>query len=121
MDHSQVDGMDVVTVLDHVKPIVESMRKTPRAYLLEALTYRYRGHSVSDPGHYRTKEEVKEYQERDPISRLAERLKKDQVADDAKLEAWDEEARQKAAECEDWADQSPPAKLEDAWTDVYVD
>lgn len=121
MDHSQVDGMDVVTVYDHVKLIVESMRKQPRAYLLEVLTYRYRGHSVSDPGHYRTKEEVKEYQDRDPILRLGERLKRDKLADETKLEAWDEQARRLAAECEEFADQSPPAKLEDAWTDVYVD
>ena len=121
MDHSQVDGMDVITVYDHVKSIIESLRKTPRAYLLEALTYRYRWHSVSDPGHYRTKEEVKEYQDRDPILRLGQRLKQEHQADDAKLEAWDEEARRLAAECEEFADQSPPAKLEDAWTDVYVD
>lgn len=121
MDHSQVDGMDVVTVYEHVKPIVESMRSQPRAYLLEVMTYRYRGHSVSDPGLYRTKEEVKGYQDRDPITQLGLRLKKDKLADDAQLEAWDTVARQLAAECEEWADQSPPAKLEDAWTDVYVD
>lgn len=121
MDHSQVDGMDVVTVYEHVKPIIDSMRTQPRAYLLEVMTYRYRGHSVSDPGLYRTKDEVKVYQDRDPLTQLAVRLKKDKLADDAQLETWDTEARQKAAECEEWADQSPPAKLEDAWTDVYVD
>lgn len=121
MDHSQVDGMDVVTVYEHVKPIIDSMRTQPRAYLLEVMTYRYRGHSVSDPGLYRTKDEVKVYQDRDPLTQLAIRLKKDKLADDAQLETWDTEARQKAAECEEWADQSPPAKLEDAWTDVYVD
>ena len=82
---------------------------------------RKRDQSVSDPAAYRTKEELKSYQDRDPLLQLAARLKKDKLADDAKLEKWDEEARAKAQECEDFADASPPANPDEAWTDVYAD
>jgi pyruvate dehydrogenase E1 component alpha subunit len=121
MDHSEVDGMDVVKVYEHVAPIVASMRKKPRPYLLEALTYRYRGHSVSDPATYRTKEEVKKFQDRDPILTLGEELKARKIASDEQLKAWDTEARKKAEADEDWADASPPTPLEEAWTHVYAD
>ena len=70
MDHSQADGMNVLSVYEHVKPIMESMRKDRKPYLLELLTYRYKGHSISDPATYRTKEEVLSYQQQDPISQL---------------------------------------------------
>lgn len=120
MDHSEVDGMDVVKVFEHVGRIVPEMRKNPRPYLLEAMTYRYRGHSVSDPATYRTKEEVKAYQDRDPILMLGESLKAGGHATDEELKAFDKEAREKAKASEDWADASPPSKLENAWSDVYA-
>ncbi|MCX6129584.1 MAG: pyruvate dehydrogenase (acetyl-transferring) E1 component subunit alpha, partial [Proteobacteria bacterium] len=84
MAHSDVDGMNVLTVLEHVKPIVEQMRKDHKPYLLEALTYRYRGHSVSDPATYRTKEEVEEYQKnRDPILQLEKYFLENKLATDS--------------------------------------
>jgi len=111
MEHSQIDGMNVLSVYSHFRSLVADMRKTQRPHLCEIMTYRYRGHSVSDPGNYRTKEEVAEYQEKDPILQLAAHLKANKIAKDSDLEAWDEEAKSKAKAAEDWADQSPDADL----------
>jgi pyruvate dehydrogenase E1 component alpha subunit len=121
MDNSQVDGMDCVKVYEHVGQIVAKMRKKPRPYLLEALTYRYRGHSVSDPATYRTKEEVAQYQERDPITTLAGYLTKNGLADEGQLKAWDDEIRKELAAVEAFADQSEPPPYEDIWAHVYAD
>jgi pyruvate dehydrogenase E1 component alpha subunit len=111
MDHSDVDGMNVVTVYQHVKSIIDSMRKTNRPHLLEAMTYRYRGHSVSDPGTYRTKEEVLSYQEQDPIIQLGKMLKEEGLATEDDLNTWDEAARANARAAEEWADASEQPDL----------
>lgn len=121
MDHSDVDGMDVMKVYEHVAQIVAKMRKKPRPYLLEALTYRYRGHSVSDPATYRTKEEVKQYQDRDPITQLGDTLKKNALADDARLKSWDQEVKKRVTEDEDWADESPRPDVAETWMHVLAD
>lgn len=121
MDHSEIDGMDVLKIHGHVSEIVGKMRKKPRPYLLEALTYRYRGHSVSDPQSYRTKEEVAEYQKRDPILQLGEVIKKNKFATDVELKEWDKAIREEMQAIEDFAEQSPKPPIEDAWTHVYAD
>ena len=121
MDHSECDGMDVLKVYEHVKPIVDSMRTKPRAYLLEILTYRYRGHSVSDPGTYRTKEEVKKYQEKDPITTLAKYLDEQKVADEDQRKEWDKEIKAEVKEIEKFADDSDIPDLSETWKHVYAD
>jgi pyruvate dehydrogenase E1 component alpha subunit len=97
------------------------MRKKPRPYLLEAHTYRYRGHSVSDPATYRTKEEVQEYQKKDPLLKLADQLKKQKLADDATLTAWDSEVRGRVTEIEEFADQSAKPDVSEIWQHVFAD
>lgn len=121
MDHSDVDAMNVLTVYDHVGKIVENMRKTKRPYLLEALTYRYRGHSVSDPGTYRTKEEVAEYQKKDPIIQLGEYLKEHGHAEQENLNEWDKEIKQQVKDIEQWADDSPQPELDLAYQHVFAE
>lgn len=121
MDNSEVDGMDVLKVHEHVSQIVTKMRKKPRPYLLEALTYRYRGHSVSDPAAYRTKEEVAKYQERDPILLLGELMKKNKIIDDDGLKAWDKETRERVNAIEKFADNSPKPPIEDAWLHLFAE
>jgi pyruvate dehydrogenase E1 component alpha subunit len=121
MEHSQVDGMDVVQVYDHVKPLAESMRKSHRPHLLEVITYRYRGHSVSDPATYRTKEEVQEWISRDPLTLLGAALTGAKVATEAEFQTWDEEARSRLEGVEAFADASPFPPDSEAFTDVLAE
>jgi pyruvate dehydrogenase E1 component alpha subunit len=121
MDNSECDGMDVIKVYEHVGQIVAKMRKKPKPYLLEVLTYRYRGHSVSDPAAYRTKEEVAKFQDRDPLIQLSDLMKKNKFTDDDTLKTWDKEVKQRVTEIEDFADNSPKPPVEDAWRHVFAD
>ncbi|MFW7381628.1 MAG: pyruvate dehydrogenase (acetyl-transferring) E1 component subunit alpha [Oligoflexus sp.] len=121
MDHSDVDGMDAVTVYRHVSSVVEKMRKDKKPHLLEALTYRYRGHSVSDPATYRTKEEVEDYQKnRDPILRMGRYLVENKVANEDELKEWDQEAKKRVKEAEAFADASEYPPVEELWDHVYA-
>jgi pyruvate dehydrogenase E1 component alpha subunit len=122
MAHSDVDGMNAITVYSHVSDIVETMRKNKKPHLLEALTYRYRGHSVSDPGSYRTKEEVEDYQKnRDPISGLGRYLVEQKMATDEDLKNFDNEAKEQAKTAESFADDSPQPAVEELWDHVLID
>jgi len=121
MDHSECDGMDVIQVYEHVGSIVQKMRKTPKPHLLEVMTYRYRGHSVSDPATYRTKEEVQRYQQRDPVLLLGEYLKKQKLATEETLKTWDSETKARLSEIEAFADRSPAPAPDDVWAHVYAD
>jgi pyruvate dehydrogenase E1 component alpha subunit len=76
---------------------------------------------VSDPQTYRTKEEVAEYQKRDPIIQLGELIKKNKFATDEELKGWDKQIREELQGIEDFAEQSPKPPLEDAWKHVYAD
>lgn len=121
IDNSEVDGMDFLKVYEHVGPIVAKMRKKPKPYLLEVHTYRYRGHSVSDPAAYRTKDEVAQFQARDPIATLGEHLKKSKVASEEDLKTWDKEIKDRLTEIEAFADASPKPALSELWDNVFAD
>jgi len=121
MDHGDVDGMDVLAVYEKVDDIVKKMRKDPKPYLLEANTYRYRGHSVSDPATYRTKEEVKKFHDRDPIQQLGEQLVKEKTATEADLKDWDKEARAQVKEAEKKADDMPIPEISAAYEHVLAE
>ncbi len=71
---AQMDGMDVISTYQQTQAIAAQVREQKKPFLLEALTYRYRGHSVSDPGNYRTKKELEQYRRQDPIANLAAKL-----------------------------------------------
>lgn len=120
MNHSIVDGMNVLTVHEHLKPIVDQMRKDYKPYLLEVKTYRYKGHSVSDPGTYRTKEEVQCYQDKDPILQLSQYLIKEKIASEEDLKLWDKQAKDASKQAEDFADQAADPDISEVWTDVLV-
>src|SRR5437867_7391149 len=117
-----VNGMDVVAVYEATRRAAERARKG-RPTLLEVRTYRFMGHSMSDPLHgvYRTKEEVEEQRKRDPISQLAGRLKEEGVLDEAGLNALDAEARAAAEEAVRFADQSPDPDPIELTTHVLAD
>ena len=113
-----VNGMDVLAVYEATRRAADRARKTGGGHptLLEVRTYRFMGHSMSDPLHgvYRTKEEVEEQRKRDPIAQLAGKLKDEGALSDAGLDALDAEVRAEVEEAVRFADQSPdpePAEL----------
>src|SRR6266699_2411447 len=118
-----VNGMDVLAVYDATRRAAERARKGGRPTLLEVRTYRFMGHSMSDPLHgvYRTKEEVEEQRKRDPISKLAGKLKEEGALDEVGLDALDAEARAEAEEAVRFADQSPDPDAAELTTHVLAD
>ncbi len=121
MKHSMIDGMNVLTCYTHMKTIIEAMRTDRQPYLLEVNTYRYKGHSVSDPATYRTKDEVETYLQSDPLLQMKNDLLKKQFADDTKLQEWDKAAREAVKEAERFADESPQPDNEEAWKHVFAE
>lgn len=119
MKHSAVNAMDVLEVHEHLSGIISAMRQDKKPYLLEAHCYRYKGHSVSDPGSYRTKEEVLEYQKRDPILTHGARLLAAGIATEKDLKSWDQEAKDRAKAAENFADQAALPEVQEAYSHVY--
>jgi pyruvate dehydrogenase E1 component subunit alpha len=117
------NGMDVMAVYEATRRAVERARKRGHPSLLEVRTYRFMGHSMSDPLHgvYRTKEEVEEQKKRDPISQLALKLKEEGALDDAALDALDAEVRAVVEAAVQFADQSPDPDLAELASDVLAD
>jgi len=101
-----VDGMDVVAVHNAVTEMVDIMRKKPQPTFLEIRTYRYKGHSMSDPQKYRTKEEVTEYKKLDPIIQVLDTIKKKKYATDTEIEAIQEKIKKEIDECVTFAENS---------------
>jgi pyruvate dehydrogenase E1 component alpha subunit len=118
----QVDGMDVLAVRAVGEKAVAYARSGKGPYILEMLTYRYRGHSMSDPGKYRSKEEVDKMRtERDPIERLKKIMADRRVLDEAGLKAIDADVRKVVADAAEFATNSPEPDPAELWTDVLVD
>ena len=118
-----VDGMNVLTVYDATRRAVERARKHSHPTLLEVRTYRFMGHSMSDPLHgvYRTKDEVEEQKARDPITQLAAKLKDEAVIDQAALDALDSEIHAEVEDAVKFADESPDPEPGELYTDLLVD
>jgi pyruvate dehydrogenase E1 component alpha subunit len=119
---AEVDGMDVVAVEEATRKAADHARSGQGPFILEMKTYRYRGHSMSDPAKYRTREEVDEVRKtRDPIDHLRERLEKEGFADEARLKAIDSEVKAIVAEAADFARTSPEPDPKELYTDVYLE
>ena len=116
-----VDGMDVLAVRAAGERAVEHAKGGNGPYILEMQTYRYRGHSMSDPAKYRSKEEVDKYRnERDPIDHLKARLVEQKILDDTQMKAIDAEIRKIVADAAEFAQHSPEPDPSELWTDVLV-
>jgi pyruvate dehydrogenase E1 component alpha subunit len=116
----QVDGMDVLAVRAAGDKAVAHARAGKGPYILEMLTYRYRGHSMSDPAKYRSKEEVsKMRQEHDPIDRVRQLLLDSGEVDEAALKAIDREIKDIVSEATAFAQSSTEPDPEELYTDVY--
>ncbi len=117
----QVDGMDVFAVQKAAKQALDYARSGNGPYILEVMTYRYRGHSMSDPAQYRSKEEVAEMKsERDPIANVKDKLQEHGV-DEAGLKAMDKEIKAIVAQSAKFAQESPEPAEHELWTDILVE
>ena len=116
----QVDGMDVRAVKAAGQKAVESVRAGNGPYILEMLTYRYRGHSMSDPAKYRTREEVQDVREHhDPIEMSRARILERKFASEDELKAIEKSVRDQIAQAADFAQAAPEPDAAALWTDVY--
>jgi pyruvate dehydrogenase E1 component alpha subunit len=120
MPAEPVDGMDVEAIHDAVSRAADRARASNGPTFLEFRTYRYRGHSMSDPQKYRTKEEVEQYKMRDPIEQVKARILDLGIATEADLEAIDQRIKTAVAESVTFAEESPYPAAEEAFKDVYV-
>lgn len=120
MPSYQVDGMSCEAVHDIIEKTAEHARAGHGPSLIEFKTYRYRGHSMSDPASYRKKEEVEEYKAKDPIEQVLAVIKKNKYATDAEIEAIEEKVKQEVEECVKFADESPYPTPDELYKDVYV-
>jgi pyruvate dehydrogenase E1 component subunit alpha len=116
----EINGMDLLAVRNAVTEAIERARTEKRPTLLEAETYRYRGHSMSDPGKYRTKEEVEEMMKSDPILLWGKRLMEQERFTQADLDAVDKDVLAQMEETVAFVESSPDPPVESMYEDVYV-
>jgi len=116
-----VDGMDVLAVKAAGQKAVEHCRSGSGPYILEMNTYRYRGHSMSDPAKYRTREEVQKIKtEKDPIDHVRDMLTQGKHATDDELKAIDKDIKKIVSEAAEFAAASPEPALDELYTDIYA-
>ena len=120
IEGEEVDGMDVLAVRDAGRKAVDYCRSGKGPYILEVMTYRYRGHSMSDPAKYRTRDEVQKMrEERDPIEQVRKRLLEGDANED-ELKAIDRETKDIVNAAADFARESPEPDVAELWTDIYA-
>ncbi len=116
-----VDGMDVLAVKAAATKAVAACRAGQGPYILEMMTYRYRGHSMSDPAKYRTREEVEKIKsEKDAIEHVRDLLLQGGHASDDDLKAIDKDIKAIVNESAEFAKNSPEPDLSELWTDIYA-
>ena len=121
MKHSQVDGMDVTKVYDTAKEAIDFVRTESQPYLLEVITYRYRGHSMGDPERYRKQEEVKKWQETDPIGIFRKYLLEKKTVSVKALDEIDAQVEDEVNKAVEFAETSPEPAMEELFKNVYVE
>ena len=118
---AQVDGMDVRAVKDAAELALAWAREGKGPYILEMQTYRYRGHSMSDPAKYRTKEEVQKMrEEHDPIEQVRARMIREKVATEDELREIDQKVRAIVNESAEFASHDPEPDPSELWTDILA-
>ena len=121
MKSGQVDGMDVLKVNEAAQEAMDYVRKESQPYLLEVITYRYRGHSMGDPERYRKAEEVKQWQENDPIGIFNKYLLDKKIATRKALDEIEARVEDEVNKAVEFAENSPEPALEDLFKDIYAD
>jgi pyruvate dehydrogenase E1 component alpha subunit len=121
MKNGQADGMDVMKVYEAASKAIEYVRKEGQPYLLEVNTYRFRGHSMGDPERYRKAEEVKQWQESDPIGVFNKYLLEKKVTTRKQLDEIEARVEEEVAKAVEFAEASPEPALSELFTDVYAE
>jgi pyruvate dehydrogenase E1 component alpha subunit len=121
MTHERVDGMDVMAVYEAAKKAIESVRSGSGPRMLEIMTYRFRGHSMGDPERYRKQEEVKKWEEQDPIGVFHAYLIGRKKATAKDLDEIDERAKADVQKAVEFAEASPEPALETLFDDIYAE
>ncbi|HSJ18220.1 MAG TPA: pyruvate dehydrogenase (acetyl-transferring) E1 component subunit alpha [Solirubrobacterales bacterium] len=116
----RVDGMDILAIREAIAEHIRLAREERKPTLLEAFTYRFRGHSAADPEVYRTKEEVEEWREKDPVLVFAQRLEDEGVLGEDELEEMRGRAEERVLAAVEFADASPEPPLESLYDNLYV-
>ena len=121
IEHEKVDGMDVEALIEVAERVADQVRETGKPYAVEALTYRTAPHGAADFFEkYRTKEEVQEWRQRDPIGLLEHKLLENGALDEDKLEEIKGETKERVQEAVRFADESEEPPVEELYTDVYA-
>lgn len=121
MPSFRVNGMSCEDVHEAIAEAADRARKGDGPTLLEICTYRFKGHSMSDPQKYRTKEEVEEYKAQDPIQDVLAKIKKNKFATDAEIKAIDDKVKAMVEESVQFAEESPYPEPHELYEDVYVE
>lgn len=119
MKHAIVNGMDLFSMIDTLQKVSKDVRENSVPYFLEVRTYRYRGHSMSDPGNYRTKEELEEFRNMDPIERLKSYIIDKKVAKKDEIDKIVEEVEAEVLEAVDFAEESPFPDASELYDHVF--
>jgi pyruvate dehydrogenase E1 component alpha subunit len=121
MPSGQVDGMDVMAVRSASEEALEQVRGGKGPYFLEIITYRYRGHSMGDPERYRQSEEVRKWQENDPIGIYRRFLTEQKIVSEEELDDFDKRAEAEVNEAVQFAESSPEPAPEALFENIYVE
>jgi pyruvate dehydrogenase E1 component alpha subunit len=121
MPGDSIDGMSCEEVHIAMERAVRRARNGEGPTLLEMKTYRYRGHSMSDPAKYRSKEEVEEYKEKDPLTQVLKVIQENNYATEAEIEAINEKVRAEVEDCVQFAEESPYPDVSEMYKDIYVE
>jgi len=121
MKSGRVDGMDVMKVYEASKEAIDYVRGNSQPYLLEAVTYRYRGHSMGDPERYRKQDEVKKWQENDPIGIFRKHLMEKKTATAKALDEIEARVEDEVNKAVEFAETSPEPSMEELFKDVYAE
>lgn len=120
--HGQsVDGMNFLEVYEALKSASERAMKDHKPTLMNIKTYRYKGHSISDPAKYRTKDELEKFKSQDPISVLYKSMKHASMITEDDFSSMDAEVKKRVQEAVDFAEQSDEPSIETMYEDIYVD
>ncbi len=120
MKAEPVDGMTCEDVYDAIDRAAEHARSGKGPYLLEVKTYRYKGHSMSDPAKYRTKQELESFKKEDPIEKVKDTILKEEYATEEDLKKIGKKVMQKVQECVEFAESSPDPEAKDLYESVYM-